>query len=100
MENKQYVVYILTNDNETTLYVGVTGDLSRRLVEHQEKLIEGFTSAYQLQKLVYYEVAENPEVTIAREKQLKKWSRKKKEWLISVKNPHWNDLRDVLFGPN
>ena len=87
-----YYVYILTNKGNTVLYVGVTNDLVRRVYEHKEKLIDGFTSRYNINKLVYYENVTDVKVAIEREKTLKKWARKKKEWLISLKNPTWDDL--------
>lgn len=89
---KNYYVYILTNKNNTTLYVGVTNDLHRRLYEHQHGCIEGFTKKYNLHKLVYFEHTFNIEDAIAREKQLKGWTRKKKEALINSINKEWNDL--------
>ncbi|MBQ8283595.1 MAG: GIY-YIG nuclease family protein [Clostridia bacterium] len=88
----QYYVYILTNKSNSVLYIGMTNDLIRRLYEHKEKLIEGFTKRYNIDKLVYYETTNEVEVAIEREKQLKKWSRKKKEWLIQINNPDWLDL--------
>ena len=88
----QYYVYILTNKNNKVLYIGVTNNLERRLYEHKEKLVEGFTKKYNVNKLVYYETTSDIKAAIEREKVLKKWSRKKKEWLISLKNPLWNDL--------
>ncbi len=77
---KNYFVYILSN-NSKTLYVGVTNDLERRLYEHKNKLIKGFTKKYNLNKLVYYEVSNDINSAIAREKQLKKWHR---EWKINL----------------
>ncbi len=88
----QYYVYILANKTNTVLYVGVTNNLSRRIYEHKEKLIEGFTQKYNVDKLIYYEVTTDVNAAIAREKVLKKWSRKKKEWLIELNNPSWKDL--------
>jgi putative endonuclease len=74
------------------LYTGFTNDLARRVFEHREKLIKGFTSRYNIKKLVYYELFENPSVAIAREKQIKGGSRQKKINLINNVNPEWKDL--------
>lgn len=95
MDN-QYYVYILTNDYNTVLYTGVTNDLKRRVYEHKEKLVEGFTRKYNVNKLVYYEVADSIESAILREKQLKAGSRLNKLRLISNTNMKWNDLYDDL----
>lgn len=87
-----YHTYIMTNRHHTVLYVGVTGRGLLRIMEHIEKKVPGFTSKYNVNKLVYIE--EHTEVmdAINREKQLKKWSRKKKVWLIEEQNPDWEDL--------
>ena len=91
-----YYVYILTNKNNTVLYVWITNNIERRIYEHKNKLIEWFTSKYNLNKLVYFEEYENVNDAIRREKQLKKWKRKWKEELIEWKNPWWSDLMDCL----
>lgn len=88
----QGIVYILTNNNNTTLYTGVTRDLQRRIAEHKLHLNKGFTSKYNTEKLVYYEVYDRLDVGIKREKQLKKWRREWKEKLINDFNPEWKDL--------
>ena len=86
-------VYILTNKNNTTLYIGVTSDLFSRITEHREKKFpKSFTARYNLFKLVYFETYHSIEEAIYREKQLKGGSRKKKEDLINSTNPAWNDL--------
>ena len=90
--NNQYYVYILTNYNETTFYIGVTNDLQRRVFEHKNKLIDGFSSKYNLNKVVYFEITEDIEVAIKREKQLKNWHRDWKINLIKENNPNFNDL--------
>jgi putative endonuclease len=82
----------MTNWKNTVLYTGVTNDLIRRVYEHKEKLVEGFTKRYNLTKLVYYEIAETAEAAILREKQLKAGSRQKKVELIEVLNKTWSDL--------
>ncbi len=96
MLTKQYYVYILTNETHTTLYIGVTSDLKRRVFEHKNHLVEGFTKRYHLGKLVYYEICEDIDSAITREKQMKKWLRYKKVELIQTSNPDWHDLYDEL----
>ncbi len=89
---KYYFVYILTNPGITVLYTGITNDLKRRVYEHRNKVVPGFTAKYNVKKLVYYEVYDDPQYAIAREKQIKSGSRKKKLDLISSFNPDWRDL--------
>jgi len=91
-----YYVYIITNTSKT-LYIGMTNNLERRVFQHKNKLVPGFTSKYNLNRLVYYEQTENVLSAIAREKQLKGWLRKKKIDLIEAQNPEWADLSDELF---
>ena len=91
-----YYVYILANWNNRVLYVGVTNDLVRRLYEHNNKLVDGFTKRYNVHKLVYYEYCTDPEAAIRREKQLKSWRREKKIALIERMNPYWKDLGEEL----
>ena len=90
---RQYYVYIMTN-RSGTLYTGVTNNLMRRVYEHKNKLIDGFTKKYNITKLVYYEVANLATSAIAREKQIKGWTRKKKIALIESVNPQWKDLSE------
>jgi putative endonuclease len=94
--DKQYFVYILTNKRHTVLYTGVTNDLQKRIYQHREKLTPGFTARYNVNKLVFYEVADNPSAAIAREKQIKASSRKKKMQLVDGMNPQWLDLYGML----
>ena len=94
--NKEYYVYIMTNKSNTVFYTGVTNDLKRRVFEHKEKLIDGFTNKYKINKLVYYEVAQDIEGTILREKQIKGGSRQKKIDLILSMNKEWRDLAEEL----
>jgi putative endonuclease len=94
--DKQYCVYILTNKHHTVLYTGVTNDLKRRVYEHREKLIPGFTKKYNVNKLVYYEITESIEAAILREKQIKGGSRKKKLDLIVGMNSQWRELYEDL----
>jgi putative endonuclease len=94
---KTYSVYILSNTSRM-LYIGVTGDLHSRLWQHKKKLIDGFTSRYNLHSLVYFELFGNINAAIAREKELKRWGRQKKLELINSKNPSWTDLAGNLFS--
>ena len=86
----------MSNKNNTVLYTGVTRDFLRRVYEHKEKMVEGFTKKYNITKLVYYEILRDAESAIAREKKIKGGSRHKKEGLIEGMNPLWKDLyRDL-----
>ena len=90
----QYYVYILSNWNNKVLYIGITSNLERRLYEHKMKLADGFTKRYNVNKLVYYECTCDVEAAITREKQLKGWTRSKKDTLINRENPQWLDLSE------
>ena len=94
--DKQYYVYIMTNSTNTVTYTGVTNDLIRRVYEHKNKLTEGFTTQYNINKLVYYEICENAESAILSEKQIKSWSRKDKVELVNTMNKDWHDLYGEL----
>ena len=87
-----YYVYILSNWDDSVLYIGVTNDLRRRLYEHQNHLEDGFTATYNVHKLVYFEHTSDIRSAISREKQPKGWRRDKKNALISKNNPTWKDL--------
>lgn len=89
---KTYYVYILASKRNGTLYIGVTNNLERRLYEHRNNLIEGFTNKYNVHNLVYYEDVNDIQVALQREKQLKRWTRKWKLELIEKVNPAWRDL--------
>ena len=89
---RAYVVYILASPQRTVLYVGVTNNIQRRIWEHQQKFIDGFTKKYNCIHLVYVETTDDVRSAIEREKQLKHWSRKKKEWLIRQTNPTMEDV--------
>src|SRR6266566_649098 len=91
-------VYIMTNDHDTVLYIGMTNDLTRRISEHRAGEIPGFTADYRCSKLIYYECCTDVRDAIAREKQFKKWSRPKKVALIATMNPRWNDLAPEVLG--
>jgi putative endonuclease len=92
MRSHTYYVYLLTNWNNKVMYVGMTNDLKRRMSEHKSKAAPGFTSRYNVNKLVYYEVMTDVRDAIAREKEIKKWRREKKNRLVESMNPEWKDL--------
>ncbi|MDR1123107.1 MAG: GIY-YIG nuclease family protein [Elusimicrobiota bacterium] len=94
---KNYYIYIITNYTNTTLYIGTTNNLIRRIYEHKNKSVEGFSSKYNLKKLVYYEVFQDISKAIEREKQLKNWNRDWKVKLIENTNPEWKDLHDEIM---
>ena len=94
--NNQFFVYIMANENNGVIYTGITSDLKKRVYEHKEKLVEGFTAKYNIRKLVYYEVFADPENAILREKQIKGGSRRKKIDLINRANKEWRDLYDEI----
>lgn len=96
--DNQYYVYILTTQNNTALYTGVTNDLIRRTHEHKNNLAKGFTQRYHVHKLVYFDVAEDAMSAIEREKQIKSWVRQKKIELINEFNPDWHDLYNEILG--
>ncbi len=89
-----YCVYILTNWSGRVMYIGVTNDLQRRLYEHRHQMADGFTKRYNIHKLVYFEQTGDIRAAIAREKQLKGWSREKKNALVASANPMWRDLSE------
>ena len=90
--DKCFVVYLVASARNGTLYIGVTSDLSRRIWQHKESVVDGFTRRYAVRRLVWYEVHECAESAISREKQIKKWNRAWKIRLIEERNPYWNDL--------
>lgn len=94
---RQYYVYILASQRNRTLYIGVTNDLIKRVWQHKNKVADGFTKKYAVDKLVYYETTENIESAILREKQLKNWHRQWKINLIQSKNPEWRDLYQQII---
>ncbi len=93
----QYYVYIMSNRSKT-LYTGVTSDLLRRVYEHRQRLVEGFTKRYNLTMLVYYEVTTDVQSAISREKQIKGWLRSKKITLIQSVNPYWDNLSEGWYS--
>ena len=95
--NRQYYTYILTNFNNTTLYTGVTSNLIKRIFEHKNKFVDGFSSKYNCNKLVYFEIFSDIYQAIAREKAIKGKSRQYKIDLINTINPHWLDLYDMII---
>jgi len=92
----QYYVYILASRSRN-LYVGVTNDLERRVYEHKQKLVPGFTTKYNINRLVYFETTKDVDVAISREKQIKGWLRSRKITLIESMNPTWDDLSASWF---
>jgi putative endonuclease len=93
---KPFYVYILASKRNGTLYTGVTSDLVQRVWQHRNNLVAGFTKKYDVKMLVYYEVHENAEAAIIREKRIKKWRRAWKLRLIEEKNPQWEDLYEDI----
>jgi putative endonuclease len=93
----EYFVYIMTNKSRTTLYIGVTNNLERRVYEHKMKIVNGFTKRYKLNLLVYFEITDDVTAAIAREKELKGWLRRRKVLLINSMNPNWEDLSKDWF---
>ena len=94
---KSYYVYMLASKRNGTLYIGVTNDLARRVYEHKEGLVEGFTKKYKVDRLVYFEETNDVESAIIREKRLKKWNRQWKIELIEKGNPEWKDLYEGMI---
>jgi putative endonuclease len=94
---KAFYVYMMTNRSRVVLYTGITNSLMRRIWQHQNGEIEGFTKTYNVTRLVYYERFNDPRDAIAREKEIKGWRRKKKNALVETMNPKWMDLSPMLF---
>lgn len=94
---RQYCVYIMTNQHNKVLYIGVTNNLPRRVYEHKNKFVKGFTEKYNVSKLIYFEQTEHVASALEREKQLKNWHRQWKINLINKFNPEWKDLYDTLL---
>ncbi|MEX1052261.1 MAG: GIY-YIG nuclease family protein [Patescibacteria group bacterium] len=97
MSNQSYWVYILASQRNGTLYIGITNNLIKRVWEHKNNKADSFTKKYKIYNLVYYEIHENPESAIIREKQIKKWRRLWKLRIIEEMNPEWKDLyKDII----
>ena len=96
-ELKRFYVYILASQRNGTLYIGITNNLRRRIFEHKNKIIKGFTTKYNVDKLVYWETYAAPGQAIYREKEMKEWRRRNKTNLIEKDNPTWRDLYNDLF---
>ncbi len=94
--NKHYYVYILTKARNSTFYVGITSNLPKRIWEHKNEIADGFTKTHGIKTLVYYEICNDPETAIRREKRLKKWNRAWKMKVIEQMNPDWKDLYDEI----
>ena len=92
MQQNSYYIYILSNWNNKVVYIGMTNNLARRVYEHKNKFVDGFTKRYIVDKLVYFEETNDVNTAIKREKQIKKWRREKKNNLIEAINPNWEDL--------
>jgi len=97
---KEFYVYMTTNRSRIVLYTGVTNDLTRRVWEHKNHVVNGFTAKYKLDRLVYYEQFSDAISAITREKAIKAWRREKKNDLVRKLNPKWEDLAKKLFGSN
>lgn len=100
MNSNSYFVYLATNNTNTVIYTGITNNLLRRMYEHKNKLVKGFTEKYNISKLVYYEQYSTPYDAISREKQIKAGSRKKKLELIIKNNPRFRDLYLEIASPD
>ena len=94
----KYYVYMLTNKTNKVLYTGVTNNLKRRIYEHKNGLVDGFTKKYNVHKLVYFDYTTDVHSAISREKQIKGWTRAKKDALINGFNPNWQDLYDMIIA--
>jgi putative endonuclease len=93
-----YYVYILASRKDGTIYVGITNDIVRRIYEHRTKVVPGFTSTYNITRLVWFEIYDDPISAISRERELKKWKRTWKIELIEARNPQWDDLYESICG--
>ncbi|MCB1563755.1 MAG: GIY-YIG nuclease family protein [Alphaproteobacteria bacterium] len=96
MREKKFYVYIMAKERNSTFYVGITSDLSKRIWEHKNEVADGFTKKYGIKNLVYYEIFDDPENAIKREKRLKKWNRTWKMRVIEEMNPNWDDLYETI----
>jgi putative endonuclease len=96
---KTFYVYLITNRSRVVLYTGITNSLVRRVWEHQNKTVEGFSKKYKVDRLVYFECFAGPRDAISREKEIKGWRRSKKNALVETLNPKWADLSSMLFQP-
>lgn len=94
VSENHYFVYLMTNWNHRVMYIGVTNHLTRRVYEHKNKLIPGFTAKYNVRKLVYFEETTDVHAALEREKEIKKWRREKKDALVMSVNPEWKDLSE------
>jgi len=95
---KKYFVYIMASKKNGTIYIGITSNLTKRVWQHKEKLVEGFTDKYNVDRLVYYEMFDDPENAIKREKRLKRYKRDWKIQLVEKGNPEWDDLYEEITG--
>ncbi|MBI2310159.1 GIY-YIG nuclease family protein [Candidatus Collierbacteria bacterium] len=98
MQEQSFCVYLMSNPGRTVLYTGVTRNLIKRVWQHKEKVADGFTKKYNVTDMVYYEILDSPIEAIEREKQIKSWSRKRKNRLVEAENSSWKDLYDEIVS--
>ena len=98
MQEQHFYIYLMSNPGRTVLYTGVTRNLVKRVWQHKEKVADGFTKKYNVTDLVYYEIFDSPLEAIEREKQIKSWSRKRKNQLVEAENSSWKDLYEEIVS--
>ena len=98
MQEQHFYIYLMSNPGRTVLYAGVTRNLVKRVWQHKEKVADGFTKKYNVTDLVYYEIFDSPLEAIEREKQIKSWSRKRKNQLVEAENSSWKDLYEEIVS--
>ena len=98
MQEQHFYIYLMSNPGRTVLYAGVTRNLVKRVWQHKEKVADGFTKKYNVTDLVYYEIFDSPLEAIEREKQVKSWSRKRKNQLVEAENSSWKDLYEEIVS--
>ena len=98
MQEQHFYIYLMSNPGRTVLYAGVTRNLVKRVWQHKEKVADGFTKKYNVTDLVYYEIFDSPLEAIEREKQIKSWSRKRKNQMVEAENSSWKDLYDEIVS--
>jgi len=98
MQEQPFYIYLMSNPDRTVLYTGVTRNLMKRVWQHKEKVVDGFTKKYNVTDLVYYEIFDSPLEAIEREKQIKSWSRKRKNQMVEAENSSWKDLYDEIVS--
>ena len=98
MQEQHFYIYLMSNPGRTVLYAGVTRNLVKRVWQHKEKVADGFTKKYNVTDLVYYEIFDSPLEAIEREKQIKSWSRKRKNQMVEAENSSWKDLYEEIVS--